>query len=118
MLEVSVSSKDSEDLSFSDADFSYVREVMYKYSKKAEERFFQVPELAFLFVHFTQNPKSLTVLKKKFEVKGAEYFSRILKDISDLKKEAILALNNPLNASSAEKSAVYLHLLSALNSKA
>jgi hypothetical protein len=38
---MSVSSKDSEDQSFStEMDFSLVREVMYKYSKKVEERFF------------------------------------------------------------------------------
>jgi len=35
LLEVSMNSKDSEDQSFSELDFSTVREVMYKYSKKA-----------------------------------------------------------------------------------
>jgi hypothetical protein len=32
---MSTSSKDSEDQSFSEMDFSVVREVLYKYSQKA-----------------------------------------------------------------------------------
>jgi len=40
LLELSMSSNSSKDQSFSEMDFSLVRDVMYKYSKKAQERFF------------------------------------------------------------------------------
>lgn len=45
-----------------DADFSAVRDTMYKYSKKAEDRFFNEPVLAFLFLYFatTHDGKSYT----------------------------------------------------------
>jgi hypothetical protein len=33
-------------------DFLLVRDTMYKYSKKAEERFYQNPTMAFLFIQF------------------------------------------------------------------
>jgi len=36
-------------------DFSIVRDTMYKYSKKAQERFFKVPALAHLYITFAQD---------------------------------------------------------------
>jgi len=33
-------------------DFQLVRETMYKYSKKAEDRFFNNPVMAYLFIKF------------------------------------------------------------------
>jgi hypothetical protein len=40
LLENTFSSNNSEDQSFSELDFSVVRDVMYKYSKQAEDKFF------------------------------------------------------------------------------
>jgi hypothetical protein len=37
-------------------DFSLVREVMYKYSKKSQQDFFESPELCFLFLWFSIHP--------------------------------------------------------------
>ena len=34
----------------SSVDFILVRDTMYKYSKKAEERFYQNPTMAYLFI--------------------------------------------------------------------
>jgi len=34
-------------------DFALVRDTMYKYSKKAEERFFKNPCLAYFFIQFS-----------------------------------------------------------------
>ncbi len=34
-------------------DFSLVRDTMYKYSKKAQDRFFSYPVFAFLFYSFS-----------------------------------------------------------------
>ena len=36
-------------------DFSLVRDTMYKYSKKAQERFFKNAFLAFLFIGFSSS---------------------------------------------------------------
>ena len=38
-----------------DADFAVVRDTMYKYSKKAEDRFFSEPMLAFFFLYFARS---------------------------------------------------------------
>ena len=38
-----------------DYDFTIVRDTMYKYSKKAQERFFKIPSLAFLFISFASS---------------------------------------------------------------
>ncbi|TNV80726.1 hypothetical protein FGO68_gene16530 [Halteria grandinella] len=45
-----------------DLDFSLVRDTMYKYSKRVQERFFKVPCLSFLFLSFatSANGKGLT----------------------------------------------------------
>lgn len=45
--------------------FSVVREPMYKYSKQAQERFFDHPSFAFLFLWFGQNPDALAFADKK-----------------------------------------------------
>lgn len=39
-------------------DFGMVRDTMYKYSKKAEEKFFANPCLAFMFIEFAQSDKA------------------------------------------------------------
>lgn len=44
--------KEDAFLSESSVDFSLVRDTMYKYSKKAQERFFSIPVFAYLFAWF------------------------------------------------------------------
>ena len=46
-------------------DFSIVRDVMYKYSKKAQDRFFAHPIEAFLFSAFSLSDEGLSFLKSK-----------------------------------------------------
>lgn len=45
--------------------FSIVREPMYKYSKQAQEHFFNHPAFAFLFLWFGSNPESLAFADDK-----------------------------------------------------
>ncbi len=46
-------------------DFAQVRDTMYKYSKKAEEKFNSSPHLAFLFVAFSHCSKGKAYTKHK-----------------------------------------------------
>ena len=45
--------------------FEVVREPMYKYSKQAQERFFEHPTFAFLFLWFGSNPEALAFANQK-----------------------------------------------------
>lgn len=45
-----------------DLDFTLVRDTMYKYSKKAQERFFRNPCLAFLFLSFASSRDGLNFI--------------------------------------------------------
>lgn len=51
-------------------DFSIVRDTMYKYSKKAQDKFFRVPSLAFLFLSFATSKEGINYISKKFKEKG------------------------------------------------
>ncbi len=51
-------------------DFTVVRDTMYKYSKKAQERFFASPFLTFLFIWFAHSPEGREFSYKKFGPKG------------------------------------------------
>lgn len=66
-------------------DFSIVRDTMYKYSQKAHQRFFSVPELSFLFIYFASNQKAIARTKQRMDNKGAEYCKRIIRDIEEMK---------------------------------
>jgi len=46
-------------------DFQIVRDTMYKYSKKAEERFFKQACLAYLFVQFYSCPQGKDYISNK-----------------------------------------------------
>ena len=65
---------------------------MYKYSQKAQQRYFSVPELCYLFAVFALSKKAQGQTRKKIEKKGEEYSNRILKEIEDIKTEAIFSL--------------------------
>ena len=65
---------------------------MYKYSKKAQERFFSLPVFAFLFAWFASSEMGLHFTQAKFKCKGEEYFKRMKAEIEELKSEAIESL--------------------------
>jgi hypothetical protein len=69
-----------------DFDFSIVRDTMYKYSKKAQERFFRVPTLAFLFVTFASDCRKF--IGQKFGCKGADYVEKMRQEVEVLRLEA------------------------------
>ena len=76
-------------LSENNVDFSIVRDTMYKYSKKAQERFFGVPFFAFLFTWFADSQEGIKFTFTKFSPKGPEYFMRIKAEINELRDEAM-----------------------------
>jgi hypothetical protein len=45
-----------------DLDFTIVRDTMYKYSKKAQERFFKISPLSFLFIAFAASPEGINFI--------------------------------------------------------
>jgi hypothetical protein len=51
-------------------DFSLVRDTMYKYSKKAQDRFFKNSFLAFLFIGFASSQEGIIFINEKFDDKG------------------------------------------------
>jgi len=51
-------------------DFPLVRDTMYKYSKKAEEKFFSNPCFAYLFVQFATCPQGLDYIANKLSKSG------------------------------------------------
>ena len=59
-------------------DFTVVRDTMYKYSKKAEERFFTFPVEAFFMARFAGSKDGLAYLKSKPDT--AEKRKRLLQD--------------------------------------
>ena len=71
-----------------DLDFSLVRDTMYKYSKKAQERFFRNAFLAFLFIGFATSHEGLRYIDEKFEDKGKEYLVRMHIEMDELRVEA------------------------------
>ena len=81
---------------------------MYKYSKKAEEKFFKDPCMAFFFIQFAVSQQARTQILSKYvkngssqdmegvdghpelekEHKGADISERILQEIAQMKQEA------------------------------
>lgn len=74
-------------------DFSIVRDVMYKYSKKAQDRFFAHPIQAFLFATFSLSDEGLQFLKCKPDNMGdANKLQRLQHDLSELKNQSTYSL--------------------------
>lgn len=46
-------------------DFKLVRDTMYKYSKKAEEKFFQNGCMAYFFIQFSRSPQGKSYIQNK-----------------------------------------------------
>eukprot|EP00347_Sterkiella_histriomuscorum_P022754 403337281 len=114
LLNLSVSSNNSEDQSFSEMEFSVVRDTMYKYSQKAHSRFFQVPELSYLFIYFATNQKAMSRTKQRMDSKGLEYCKRIMKDIEEMKAEALIALQTQALQNNI-KAMIYLNIIGSMS---
>ena len=74
-------------------DFTIVRDTMYKYSKKAQDRYFSFPIESFLFAAFSLSDEGLGFLQKKPDnVADAEKLRRLLSDLAGLKDQGIRTL--------------------------
>ena len=83
---------------------------MYKYSKKAQEKFFQSSFLAYLYVWFAESGEGQQFIHEKiYKQKGAEYNLKIQQEINDLKGEAVKNLKKKTN-----QNAICMSLLSNL----
>lgn len=76
-------------------DFTIVRDVMYKYSKKAQDRFFAHPIEAFFFAAFSLSDEGIQFLKSKPDNMGdANKLQRLQSDLSELKNQSVESLSN------------------------
>ena len=67
---------------------------MYKYSKKAERKYFQCETESFLFAAFALSDEGLSFLKNKPDnYKDQDKMNRILRDLASLKDQAVLSLD-------------------------
>ena len=74
-------------------DFSIIRDVMYKYSKKAQDRYFQYPIEAFLFAAFALSDEGLNFLQNKPDNQAdPEKLRRLKNDLAELKNQAVESL--------------------------
>ena len=63
---------------------------MYKYSKKAQDRYFSFPIEAFLFAAFSLSDEGLMFLKSKPDNQGDDdKLQRLQDDLAELKTQAI-----------------------------
>lgn len=85
-----------------DLDFSVVRDTMYKYSKKAQERFFRNSFLAFFFIAFSASPEGIGFINEKFADKGHEYLVRMHAEMAELKEDAIHTLRTAKHDAAAK----------------
>lgn len=70
-------------------DFTTVREPMYKYSRSAQDKFFDYATFAFLFAWFETNPQARKFSTEKFaENDNAGYSERMTDEIAQLGEEA------------------------------
>ena len=83
-------------------DFTLVRETMYKYSKKAELRFFKNPYLAFCLVKFGTSKNCRSHIWTKFSKtnpnqsseKQIDLRNRTFEEIEQMKDEGLKLLKN------------------------
>jgi hypothetical protein len=65
-------------------DFSIIRDVMYKYSKKAQDRLFSKPIESFLFAAFSLSDEGLSFLQSKPDNNDSEKLRRLRNDLGSL----------------------------------
>ena len=76
-------------------DFSIVRDVMYKYSKKAQEKFLTYPIECFFLIKFAESKEGWQfIIKKADPSEISDKTQRILKEMTDLKNQAIATLKS------------------------
>lgn len=81
--------KNDEYLAHPLVDFAVVREPMYKYSRHAQEKFFDFSPYAFLFAWFAHAPQAKKFSAVKFaENPDTRYPARMVKEIDLLGSEA------------------------------
>lgn len=89
-LEVQKQSAEDEMQKRLDIDFTIVRDVMYKYSKKAQDRFFSYPIESFIFAAFALSDEGLNFLQNKPDNKADdEKLRRLQSDLAELKNQAV-----------------------------
>lgn len=82
-------------------DFTIIRDVMYKYSKKAQDRYFSQPVESFMFAAFALSDEGLTFLRDKPDnIKDSSKLKRLLRDLHQLKDQAVNSLSSLKQASS------------------
>ena len=76
-------------------DFSIIRDVMYKYSRKSQDRFFSYPVESFLFAAFSLSDEGILFLKSKPDNKVDEdKLQRLHDDLAKLKNQAVSSLQD------------------------
>lgn len=71
-------------------DFTIVREPMYKYSRSAQEKYFDYPTFAFLFAWFASSPEAHKFSEDKFsDNNDPRYPTRMFQEINLLASEAL-----------------------------
>jgi hypothetical protein len=74
-------------------NFAIVREPMYKYSRTAQERYFEYSTFTFLFEWFSASPDAHAFSQQKFaENPDTRYPTRMFQEITQLGSEALKAL--------------------------
>jgi len=73
-------------------DYTIVRDVLYKYSKKASDRFIALPAKSFLFATFALSDEGLKFLHAKPDNNDPEKLKRLYHDLAELKTSAINCL--------------------------
>ena len=82
--------KEDEFIQSSLFSFSTVRDTMYKYSKKAQEKFFANPFFAFFMAWFTQSAEGQKFVESKYsEEKGEEYVVKMRNELLELREDAV-----------------------------
>lgn len=91
-----------------DIDFTIVRDVMYKYSKKAQDRFFSYPIESFIFAAFALSDEGLNFLQNKPDNKAdEEKLRRLQSDLAELKNQAVSMLERNKGADNDSQSLSY-----------
>jgi hypothetical protein len=65
---------------------------MYKYSKKAQERFLSFPFFAYLLAWFSKSQEGTNFVMEKYSDKGEEYIEKMMYELNVLKEEAIQSI--------------------------
>eukprot|EP00347_Sterkiella_histriomuscorum_P014053 403362339 len=76
-----------------DIDYEIIRDTMYRYSKKAKDRFLKEPILAFLFLWFSSIDDAKSFISGKFSEKDEEYRERMNIELEDLRQQALKQLS-------------------------